>query len=181
MVFSRDIGARRLGRPFAIIANKWERQPMVAIERVHPMLVHFPIALFILVLALDTVVVARGGNLAARQGLPPVTLAILVIGAVLAAVAALFGDLALDRAVDLGFPEAPLEIHEALGISTLALFGGLAAVRLFAGWQGVQLAGLRAWGIVFVSLIGVGLLLTTAYYGGYLVYDLGVNVIAVRP
>ncbi len=154
---------------------------MVAIEHVHPMLVHFPIVLFILVLALDAVVVMRGGNLAARQGLPPVALAVLVIGTVLAAAAAAFGDVALDRAVDLGFPEAPLEVHEALGISTLALFGGLAVVRLLAGWHGVPLTGLRAWGVAFVGLMGVGLLLTTAYYGGYLVYDLGVNVIPVRP
>ncbi len=154
---------------------------MVAIERIHPMLVHFPIVLFMLVIALDLVVVARGGNLAARQGVPPMALAVLVAGTVLAAAAALFGDIALDRAIDLGFPEPPLEFHETLGISTLVLFGGLAAVRLLAGWRGVALTGGRAWMVAFAGLIGVGLLLTTAYYGGYLVYDLGVNVIPVRP
>jgi uncharacterized membrane protein len=154
---------------------------MVSIEQIHPMLVHFPIVLFMAVLALDVTVAMRGGNLAARQGLAPVALAALVVGTLMAIAAAVFGDIALDRAVDLGFPEMPLERHEVLGITTLSLFGAFAALRLLAGWRGVALTGGRAWLVALLSFIGVGFVLATAAYGGYLVYDLGVNVIPVRP
>jgi uncharacterized membrane protein len=61
------------------------------------------------------------------------------------------------------------------------IFIALAAVRLAALWRRVPLAGWRGRGLALASVAGVCLLLTTAYFGGALVYDLGVNVASVKP
>ena len=51
-----------------------------------------------------------------------------------------------------------------------------AIVRLVAWWRNASLRGGGAFGLVLVELVGAALVIATAYYGGQLVYDLGVNV-----
>jgi len=140
------------------------------------MLVHFPIVLFLAAVALDAWIVKGGGNLAERGGLPMVATIALVAGTVFAALAAGFGDLALDHAIDVGFPTAPLEEHEELGFATLYTFLGLVAVRLLSIWRGVPLSGRRGILVLVLGTVGLGILISTGYHGGHLVYDLGVNV-----
>jgi uncharacterized membrane protein len=154
---------------------------MIDLSHIHPMLVHFPIVLLMLAAVLDCAVVARGGDLAAHQYLARSAAAVLCLGALAAAAAAIFGDMALDHAVDLGFPEAPLERHGDLGVITMWIFLGLAAVRLLAMWRHVSLAGWRGGALAAASVAGVAFLLTTAYFGGELVYQIGVNVASVKP
>lgn len=154
---------------------------MISIEHVHPMVVHFPIVLFLLVLAMDIVIVARGGDLAGRDCLANTALSALVLGAIAAAVAATFGDMAFDIARAKGFPAAPLDRHADLGYTTMWFFIVFAAARLLAWWRRVPLRGGRGWAVALVGVVGVALLITTAYFGGELVYELGVNVAAVKP
>lgn len=154
---------------------------MIDLAHIHPMLVHFPIVLLMLAAVLDVTVVARGGDLAARHYLARLAAWALGLGAVAAIATALFGDLALDHALDLGFPEAPLEQHGDLGMTTMWVFLGLAAVRLLAIWRHVSLGGWRGRALALASVAGVALLVTTAYFGGELVYQLGVNVASVKP
>lgn len=154
---------------------------MISIDHVHPALVHFPIVLLLLGVVLDFAVLARGGDLAARDCLAVSAGGALVLGAIAAAVAAYFGDIALDAAVAKGFPAAPLERHQFLGVTTLVIFAVLALVRLALGWRRTPLAGPRGWVLFLLGAAGAGVLLTAAYFGGDLVYRLGVNVIPVQP
>ena len=151
------------------------------ITHIHPMVVHFPIVLFILALGLYFYLLVTKQDLAARTCLSYAAAAMLVGGAVSAMVAAGFGDIALDAAVDKGFPEASLEEHEELAGTTITIFGVLALIMLVAMWKKLQLSGAKAAVFVLAILAGTGMLLSTAYHGGELVYKDGVNVDVVKP
>jgi uncharacterized membrane protein len=154
---------------------------MLDIAHIHPMLVHFPIVLFPLALALQLLVLLRHGDLADNRCLANSALGALLLTGVSAIVAAIFGDMALDHAVALGFPTAPLETHAALGISTMSFTLVLSVFHLSARWFHWRLSGARGWQIWAISVLGVVLLFVAAYYGGKLVYHIGVNVDAVMP
>jgi uncharacterized membrane protein len=154
---------------------------MLDLAHVHPMLVHFPIVLFLIAVAAQFVVLQGSGDLSARQCVPMIGLGALVLGALAAIAAAVFGDIALDQALELGFPEAPLEVHETLGMTTMWIFTTLAAIELWAWWARYPLQGGHGWLLFAVAVVGAGVMLTTAYHGGALVYQTGVNVAPVGP
>jgi len=58
---------------------------------------------------------------------------------------------------------------------------GLAIWQVFARWRGMWLTGSAGWIFLAISLAGVGILLAAAYFGGELVYSIGVNVAPVHP
>jgi uncharacterized membrane protein len=149
---------------------------MIPITEIHPILVHFPIVLWISAEVLAVTILLRGGDLSARQHWPLTAFYALLAGTAFACLAAFFGDIALDHAIAAGFPAHPLEIHETLAVSTLSIFGLHAVLRLLAIWRRYALSGFRGWLAELPGLIGIVLLLFTAYYGGELVYHFGVNV-----
>lgn len=149
---------------------------MIPLAHIHPMLVHFPIVLLLLAFGLDFLVVVRGKDLAARAGLAQVAFWALLLGTVSALVAAAFGDMAAEIAMGKGLPESMFEGHESLAQATIAVFGLAALFRIWAVWKHRSLAGGRGWGMLAVSLVGVCLLIATAYHGGQLVFDHGVAV-----
>lgn len=154
---------------------------MIDIVHIHPMLVHFPIVLLPLSALLYLLAAIRGDDLGSRRGLSLLALLCLVAGVLTALLAAAFGDVALDAALDKGFDEAPLEAHEEMAGPTIIVFGLLLLAQAFALWKAIPLKGGRAWLLTVGAVVGVGLLLTTAYHGGQLVYELGVNVAPVKP
>ncbi len=154
---------------------------MIDVAHIHPMLVHFPIVLFLLAVAIEFIVLLKKGDLAAKDCLSTAALVALLLAALAAIAAASFGDIALDKAVELGFDKAPLEQHEELGFTTLWILTGLALWQTFARWRGLRLNAVMGWTFFAVSLVGIGVLLTAAYFGGELVYSLGVNVAPVHP
>lgn len=154
---------------------------MIDIAHIHPMLVHFPIVLFLLAVAVDFWLLLKGEDLAAKTCLPTVGMSALLLAALAAIAAASFGDIALDKAIELGFDKDALEQHEELGLTTLWILIGLSLWQGVARWRGMRLGGGVGWAFFAVSLLGVGTLLTAAYLGGELVYNLGVNVAPVRP
>jgi len=154
---------------------------MFPITEIHPMLVHFPIVLWITSEAIAIVVLARGGDMGARNHWPMVGTYALVAGLLFAFAAALFGDIALDHAVAAGFPSGPLETHETAATITILLFSLHAILRLLAIWRRYPLSGMRGWVAEIPGLVGIVALIVTAYLGGELVYHLGVNVAAVVP
>jgi uncharacterized membrane protein len=89
--------------------------------------------------------------------------------------------MAFDVARARGFSPAPIETHEEWAISAVTYFAIFALFRSFAWWKRIPLSGGRAWVTALLGLVGIALLLTTAYHGGELVYRLGVNVTAVHP
>lgn len=154
---------------------------MIDLVHIHPMLVHFPIVLFLVAIAAQLLTLARGGDLTARTCLPSAALIALILAALAAVAAAVFGDIALDRAVELGFPKDPLETHQELGLTTTWLFVALAAVQGLAWWRKISAKAARGWTLALIGVVGCVLLLSTAYYGGNLVYKIGVNVDSVKP
>jgi len=149
---------------------------MIPITEIHPMLVHFPIVLWINAELLSVGILLRGGNLSGRQTWPVVAFYSLLAGTAFAVVAAVFGDIALDRAVAAGFDAGPLEIHETVAITTICIFGLHALLRWLGFRFGYSLTGKRGWLAEIPGLIGIIGLFVTAYLGGELVYQLGVNV-----
>jgi uncharacterized membrane protein len=154
---------------------------MIDLAHVHPMLVHFPIVLFLLGSGIELVALLRGRDLAARECLPATARWIVVLAALAAIVTAMFGDAALEHAAKLGFPTAAMEQHEGLGWTTMWFFLVYAGLYLFAWWRGFALSGGRGWIWFLVSAVGVVLVIVTAYFGGELVYRIGVNVAPVTP
>jgi uncharacterized membrane protein len=154
---------------------------MISIALIHPMLVHFPIVLLITAVTMDIILLLTNKDLANRKCLPLMALSALLLGTLSAGIAAFFGDIALDKAVSLGFPSGPLETHETLALITIAVFSLHCLLRLLALWRRYPLRGLSGWISTLPGMVGLVLLIATAYYGGELVYHLGVNVAAVTP
>jgi uncharacterized membrane protein len=152
---------------------------MISIALIHPMLVHFPIVLLIVGVAMDIILLLIKKDLAGRQCLPLIALSALLLGTLSAGVAAIFGDIALDKAISLGFPSGPIETHETLAFITIAVFSFCCLLRLLALWRRYPLRGAIGWVSASSGIAGLVLLITTAYYGGELVYHLGVNVAPV--
>ncbi len=154
---------------------------MISIALIHPMLVHFPIVLLIIAVAMDIILLLIKKDLANRQCLPMVALSVLLLGTLSAGIAAVFGDIALDKAISLGFPSGPLEIHETLALITIAVFSLHCLLRLLVLWRRYSLQGFIGWVSAIPGMVGAVLLILTAYYGGELVYHFGVNVATALP
>lgn len=171
--------------------------PHITIPELHPILVHFPIALLLTSVALDFVALRwRSTHLIAAATW---CLALGVIGAVAAGIS---GELAAHRVAkrDTG---SIVELHQRLAILTGATFAFLLVVRLLLLSPRI-LASLRpsvrlaataeihlqralpalfaerpARGVIALyltlSLVGTLLLAATGYLGGSLVYDHGIG------
>jgi uncharacterized membrane protein len=151
---------------------------MISIAIIHPMLVHFPIVFLITAVAADIILLLTKKDLAGRQCLPMIGLSALLLGTLSAGLAAIFGDIALDQAVSLGFPDVPLETHETMALITIAVISLYCLLRLLALWRRYPLRGFIGWISALPGMMGVVLLIFAAYYGGELVYNFGVNVAA---
>jgi uncharacterized membrane protein len=146
------------------------------IEHIHPMIVHFPIVLVIMAALFDlwALTLARpvGDTPIARNLATAMT-----AGAGITAVAAyFFGDMALDVAMSRGFTDAQLESHEGWGTTTAIALAAIALVRLVMWRRRLDRKRGGAMLATAMSLAAVFLVAVTAYFGGHLVYDLGVNI-----
>lgn len=113
---------------------------MIDLERIHPMLVHFPLVLFLLAVLIDLLVLTRNGYLAASSCLSTAGFYALLLATLSAVAAAAFGAIAFDKALELGFDKAPLKEHEKLGFTTLWVMLGLTGWQLLARWRGMSLS-----------------------------------------
>ena len=140
---------------------------------IHPIVVHFPIALLCASVVFDALSLRWPTG-----GLRETSLYTLLAGVMAAGVAVVTGGMEEDLAKRAGAPESVLELHESLGQVTLVIFVVLLGLRLAMqlGWlkeiRALSL-GLGAIGIVILSLAG--------YWGGDLVYTYGIGVKAVMP
>jgi uncharacterized membrane protein len=152
---------------------------MIDLAHIHPMLVHFPLALLPVALVLQGIALARGQGLFERECLSTTGLAILMVAAAGAGIAAIFGDIALDIAVSAGFAPSQLEGHEELGMTSALLLIALASLEGALYWRRAS-SRLASWGMLVAGAALFALLVVTAAFGGHLVYGLGVNVAGVR-
>jgi uncharacterized membrane protein len=149
---------------------------VLPIEQLHPIAVHFPIVFLLSLAALDLFAVARKIPIDGRGGVANLSAGLAVLAGLGATAAYAFGDAALDIALAKGVAEAQLETHAMLGTITAALLALWGLARAFAWWRDLPIGGARAWCVVVVEIAFSLLIIAAAYFGGQLVYELGVNV-----
>ncbi len=149
---------------------------MIAIQHVHPMIVHFPIVLILLVAAFEIGATFLGRDVTGRTATGNLAVGAIVLAALAAITAFYFGDIALSFAESRGFESDVAEIHEGLGRSFAIAASLWAVLRAILWLRDVRLPRPLAFAMPAVSVAGALLVTYTAYYGGQLVFDLGVNV-----
>ncbi len=149
---------------------------MIPVEHIHPMLVHFPIVFFLSLAVFDIVVAARGKDVTGRSYAGGVSTGIAVLAGLSGVAAFYFGGMALDIAESHGFHSDVAEMHESLGAASAVAFAIWALIRAFLWWRDIRLSGGTSALVPAIEVAGAALVSSTAYYGGMLVYDLGVNV-----
>ena len=152
---------------------------MVPIQHMHPMIVHFPIVLVFLVAGFEIIATAMGRNVTGRTASGNFSVGLLLIAAAASIAAFYFGDVALSYAEAGGFESDVAEVHEFLGRIVAIAVPTWALIRAVLWWRDMRISAPLAYVVPVISLIGAGLITWTAYYGGQLVFDLGVNVAKV--
>lgn len=149
---------------------------MIATQHIHPMLVHFPIVFFMTLAGLDIIALLAGRTVTGRAGWGGASTALAILAGLSGIVTYVFGGVALDFAEAGGFHSDIAETHEGLGTVTAIAFAVWALIRLFTWWRNANGGrGVTAL-VALIEIVGSVLVIMTAYYGGELVYDLGVNV-----
>jgi uncharacterized membrane protein len=154
---------------------------MIPVEQIHPMIVHFPIVFVVSLAVFDLIATARGVRVTGRTTVGNISTALVVLAALSALAAMMFGDLALSHAEAGGFSSEIAEIHEGLGSTVAISLAIWALIRAFLWWRDTRVSGAVSYVVPLVAIAGAGLVFTTAYFGGELVYDLGVNVANAAP
>ncbi len=149
---------------------------MIPIQQIHPLAVHFPIVFFMSLAGLDLYARLKNVPLDGRGAISNLSAGLALLAGVSAIIAFLFGDMAMEMAEAAGASESQTGLHEMLGSVTgivLAIWG---AIRVFAWYRKIALNQAKTLAIVVIELLLAVLIITTAYYGGQLVYDYGINV-----
>ena len=149
---------------------------MIALQHIHPMIVHFPIVFFLTLVAFDAIAVIRGVNVTGRTATGNISAGLAALAAIAALVAAGFGDLALDIAKSHGLQSDYAQAHAVLGVITALTLVAWAVVRGLLWRRDIRPAGASVAAVPMVETIIAGLVVLTAYFGGVLVFELGVNV-----
>lgn len=140
---------------------------ITSLANIHPLLVHFPIALLSLFVAVDLI-----GTAAKKTKWRNFASGLLYLGTVFAGLTVWAGFIASDTVPHGQNVHDIMERHEQLGISILALSAALSAWRLRRPVNG--------WGIYnALTVILLGVIIFGADLGGLMVYKYGVAVEAV--
>ncbi|MEW6277844.1 MAG: DUF2231 domain-containing protein [Candidatus Eremiobacterota bacterium] len=139
----------------------------------HPMFVHFPIALLFVAFALDLWAYLRRDERAAWAG--QVLLILGTVGVMFTFVSGNFAEIFAARS---GTPQRPITLH-----GNYAQFTGWAFIALVAVRSFVNLQQARAWFLAYLvcSVVALGMLTATGYQGGQLVYKYAAGVAVTPP
>ena len=141
---------------------------------VHPMLVHFPIALLFTSVLLDLIAYSLPGR--ARVLLRNVGSVLGIMGAFAALATYLTGRAAAQTVLIPGMAHALVNAHWEWAFWTLWYFAGLAVVRVVVFLTGRASSPRATAALAITGLIGLGLLFETADRGAELVFGQGVGV-----
>ncbi len=134
----------------------------------HPVIVHFPIALLATAIFLEVIELFLK-----RDALREAATWLLGLGFLGGLVATVTGILAEEAAEEMGVPESAIETHELLAFATLAVFAVLIAIRWLQRKRRIpEFPGI----VLAIGLVGVILIGLTGYFGGDLVYRYGAGV-----
>jgi uncharacterized membrane protein len=137
---------------------------MFDFQHLHPMIVHFPIALLIIGLLADTI-----GLLTKKEFFSKAGFYLLVIGTISVIASFITGNIAGDGVTEAGPLKQALETHEDSAELTIWLMSAAALIRIiFVALK--KYSGILQWISFALFLIGVISIARTGYYGGDLVY-----------
>lgn len=145
---------------------------MLDLFPLHPMLVHFPIALLFTSVLFDA-----AGAWFKRDPFRGGALWLLILGLLGGVAAAIAGGWAEEAAEKAGIAESMIETHETLAFVTLGIFGVLLLMRLVIRNQFTRKSLVPYF---LIAAIGLGTLSATGHYGGDLVYKQGAGVASAR-
>ena len=152
---------------------------MEFLSQLHPKVVHYPIALFIIYALLEII-----GALFKRDFFSKSAYLILFIGIVGAIAAVLTGNSAVDTVQQLNkirtiIPLEAVSEHVNYANFTLWYFSGLLVFRSFIVLK-KNFSGVIIYSFVILSLIGVFLIYKTGELGGKLVYKYGAGTEIIK-
>ena len=139
---------------------------------IHPMMIHFPIALIITTLVVDVLGVALRKKSFTVAG--TITTAGALIGAIVAVLTGLFAE---DSSWIPGAAHEILETHELFGFIALGVIAMMAVMRLALH---DRLTGGLRWLMILMGTIATGVIIFGAYLGGEMVYNHGAGVKAAE-
>ena len=149
---------------------------MISILHIHPIIVHFPIVFALTLALVDSIAIFKNYSVTGRSYLGNTSTLFAIVAGLSGLIAIIFGDIALETAEAGGFSSDIAEIHEHLGSAVAFILIGWAIIRAFLWFRNTQLP---KWSVNLIPVIELGIavaIIATAYFGGELVYDLGVNV-----
>lgn len=134
------------------------------LNHIHPMIVHFPIALLIIGFLFET-----AGLFGQKAFFGKAALYLLVLGTLGVLAAYITGDIAGDGISEAGTLKAALESHESAALLSLWIMLAAAVTRIAYVLLKTNYNFLK-WTAFVLFLIGVISIARTGYYGGNLVY-----------
>ena len=146
---------------------------MIRIYLLHPILVHFTIALFLFTVLMDILgLILKKDSFHVASWYSLITSGIAVIFTVIA------GLIAEDLVNASPAAQEIIEIHEKLGFTVLTIILSLAIWRIILKGK-MPIKGLTLF--MVISVVGVIIITIGGYLGGELVYTYGVAVKATMP
>ncbi|MEQ9221253.1 MAG: DUF2231 domain-containing protein [Cyclobacteriaceae bacterium] len=136
----------------------------------HPLIIHFPIALWLLATLFDLLSVIKPDN-----WLKKTVLSVYSLAALSALAAFLSGSQAIDEVAIPFQGEVTAGKHSDWGHYTLYFFISYAIIRLIAFWKRWDKIKLVTILLLLLGFIGSGMVAKTADLGGKLVYKYGVG------
>lgn len=149
---------------------------MLPTAQLHPAIVHFPIVFVLSLAAFDFFATMRGKEILAKSRTANISATIALLAGISAVAAFVLGDMAYDIAVASGVPTSKLDLHEGLGTWTAGLVAALAVARGGLRWHGDTFGRRMNLTVLAAELVAATSIIATAYFGGQLVYELGINV-----
>ena len=152
---------------------------------IHPLLVHFPIAILIIAFLFDVVsffIPGKDNSLKETpisrlaKGLNPTVVTLLyLVGTVFTLITYYSGQAAAEGIKLPAGAKEVLHQHSELALYTLLFFGFYVTIRLALTWDRDTIKRRLHSGLIIGAFLGLGLLYVTAEHGGELVYGYGVG------